>query len=74
MGCPYRFACIATIGPISIHPCPHCGALVPTGRDPKEYCMMVEELELKPEYIDSQETIVIEQDLVLEAMLNTGKG
>ncbi len=73
MSCPYRFTCIATIGPISAHACPHCGAIVPTGRDPQDYCTMVEEPEPKAEYIDSQEAVTIEQDIVLEALLNSRK-
>ena len=73
MSCPYRFTCIATIGAVAAHPCPYCGAIVPTGKDPQDYCIMVEEPEPKPEYIDSQEAITIEQDTVLEAMLNSRK-
>ncbi len=73
MNCPYRFTCIATLGPVSAHPCPHCGAIVPTGRDPQEYCIMVDEPESKVEYIDGQEAVTIERDIMLEDMLNSRK-
>ncbi len=73
MTCRYRFTCISTVGPIGIHECPHCGAMVRTAQDPEPYCKMPSDTPESTEYIDGQESIQVLRDIVLEERLKNVK-